>query len=403
MDDDFAHYVIGTNWSSSSTNWLSLRLDEPIWQSPKERLNILLQDFSGDETVAWAGFKAAEDALRQLSRYKWIDAIQAASEVEDTADGIPPDTMSTEDCNPDLKCAEQECVKAITKLESVLTEDHAIALELILIAMNNDKERHPPGFDLRLIQRYVLWRVFDLGWTTARFGHFDRFSIRSYGREASKPERIGKKYQWIAYHEIMALIADHFQYRERFQQEGGDRVFEGPWQEHLRDIDPSCTLRTTPGGTSWEGHSLAWWGPAQYENWGKSANPHEWVMNRDALPKLEDLLRVTYPKDGIRWLNVNGYFNLTQRKPADQETTDIERRELWYICTGYLIYAHDKDAFKKWANSVDFWNRWMPEPSKVYRMFLGEHGWAPASRYFSDAGWTHPSHDCPVKVQVIAF
>ena len=25
--------------------------------------------------------------------------------------------------------------------------------------------------------------------------------------------------------------------------------------EHLRDIDPSCTLRSTPGGTSWVGHS----------------------------------------------------------------------------------------------------------------------------------------------------
>jgi hypothetical protein len=65
--------------------------------------------------------------------------------------------------------------------------------------------------DLGIIQRYVLWRVFDLGWTTERFGAFDRFSIGQHGRDASKAERIGKKYQWIAYHEILAFISDRFQ------------------------------------------------------------------------------------------------------------------------------------------------------------------------------------------------
>jgi hypothetical protein len=56
----------------------------------------------------------------------------------------------------------------------------------------------------------------------------------------------------------------------------------------------------------------------------------------------------------------------------------------------------------QWARNVDFWNRWMPEPPDVYRMFLGEQGWSMASRYFSDSGWTKPRHDCPVKVQVLS-
>ena len=119
-----------------------------------------------------------------------------------------------------LARVEQEREAAVTAFESVLTEEHARALEPVLNAMySNDEGKRPPRFDLRLIQRYVLWRVFDLGWTTERFGHFDRYTIRYQGREASKAERIGKKYQWIAYHEIKALVADHFQYRERFREE----------------------------------------------------------------------------------------------------------------------------------------------------------------------------------------
>ena len=95
-------------------------------------------------------------------------------------------------------------------------------------------------------------------------------------------------------------------------------------------------------------------------------------------------------------------LQLIQRKPADLEITDIERRELFYICTGYLIQAHDTEAFMQWAKDVDFWNSWMPEPPDVYRMFLGEHGWSLASRYFSDSGWTTPGHGCPVKMQMLS-
>ena len=40
MSDDFARYVIGTN--SGTTNWLSLRLDEEVWQSPEERMQVLV-------------------------------------------------------------------------------------------------------------------------------------------------------------------------------------------------------------------------------------------------------------------------------------------------------------------------------------------------------------------------
>lgn len=55
-----------------------------------------------------------------------------------------------------------------------------------------------------------------------------------------------------------------------------------------------------------------------------------------------------------------------------------------------------------WAKNVNFWNRWMPEPPDVYRVFLGEHGWSLASRYFSNSGWIKPSHGCPVEMQMLS-
>ena len=62
-----------------------------------------------------------------------------------------------------------------------------------------------PVFDRSQIERYVLRRVFELGWTTERFGSFDgSWDIDEIGSPSK--ESIGRKYQWIAYWEILALI-----------------------------------------------------------------------------------------------------------------------------------------------------------------------------------------------------
>lgn len=51
MDDDFGRYVIGTN--SGSTNFLSLRLDEPAWCSLEGRIEAALARLASDQVAAW--------------------------------------------------------------------------------------------------------------------------------------------------------------------------------------------------------------------------------------------------------------------------------------------------------------------------------------------------------------
>jgi hypothetical protein len=414
---DFARYVIGTNSSSGSSAWLSLRLDEAAWTpppSPDQQLSELIADFSDDERAAWQVFEQADRAYAEGSSSfvrEWL-----AQRDGNDSDGrgalslLDREALETElekDCPPEVTESREVRDTAVQALETALSPEHAERLKEIWEA---EESKHltgrPPRFDLGQVQRYILKRVFDLGWTVERFGHFDRFVVRHDGRDASKPERIGKKYQWIAYHEIMALLSDHFQYREEFR-EAGDQSYQGPWQDHLRDIDPSCTLNALPGGTSWQGHVPAWWGAAPYVAWGYDADPREWAARTEDLPRVEDLLVCVNPADGSRWLNGHGYFNWKEEAPPDQRPTDVARGELWYIANAYLIRTTDVDAFLKWSETVDFWGRWMPDPPQVYRMFLGEHGWAPASRYFQDeyygdGGWTQPGHECPVTLRQVA-
>lgn len=414
MSDDFARYVIGTNSSLTSSVWLSLTLDDPIWKPPprlEDRLNSLVSEFSNDETKAWKQFETVDKEHAATSSSFIINYIiprfeknatsesVGNSELLEALTAIPPE---------DSRLAEKR-KEAINSLKGVLTEEHKQLLEEIWAAKETDYEtRQPPRFELHQIQKYILKRVFDLGWTEERFGSFDRFYIANRGREASKAERIGKKYQWIAYHEIMAFVSDHFQYREQFCENDADQAYEGPWQNSLRDIDPSCTMRSLCGGTGWIAHTAAWWGPATYDAWEDLSAPRDWVLRCDNLPKIEDLLIVTNPKDNSRWINGDGYFKWQSKLPIDREATDIERREIWYNCTAYLVRADDALTFLQWAESINFGEMSMPQVPQTYEMFLGEHAWAPASHYFQtqyheDDGWTQPDHGCPIKIRNIAF
>lgn len=416
MHGDFARYVIGTKSSSTSPNWLSLTLDEQAWQPPERPEALLLalvDDLSSDELDAWNADEEAEKAVSEALRSfveDWFarrDKDGATNAVVDSEIDELERELETA-CPADLAELTRKRDAASAALQAILTDEHTRRRDEILAAKKADGElRRPSRFDLGQVQRYILWRVFDLGWTIERFGYFDRFTIRDHGRDESKAERIGKKYQWIAYHEIMAMIADNFQYREWYREDDGPQSYDGPWQFHLRDIDPSCTLRASHEETSRDGYTPAWWGPIRYETWGSPDRPREWAFDCDDLPSVTGLLGVVNPGDSSRWLNAQGDFAWTKPVPADRDFTDVESRELWYSCTGYLIKADDAPAFMRWAEDVDFWGRSMPDPPSVHRMFLGEHGWAPASRYFQqqffeDAGWTQPDHGCPAKIRNIA-
>ena len=216
--NDFARYVIGTE---SEPCWLSMRLDEDPWQSPEERTDALIGKFGEAERLAYEKFKIIKNAPSPY--WNIIRAVHLEGEHEQRS------------LNIEIERYEKRFEDSRQELMSILTEDHRSEMELILQA----KADGPPRFDVEAMQRYVFWRVFDLGWTIERFGEFDRFSIGDHGREANKPERMGKKYQWIGYHEILAYLSDHYQYREpSFSDEGGGQ-YEGPWQFRVRDIDPS--------------------------------------------------------------------------------------------------------------------------------------------------------------------
>ena len=402
LDDDFFYYVIGRD---SRSNWLALGFDEEPWESPEERLQHLLLRLNESERLAWDEFESTREALSKIEMES-LRQLRFSNEQDDVSETSQVLISQADDV---IEQARMEVGIAYEQMIAEFTEDHRDEWESIRSDSNDLRTREGPRFEKALIQRYILWRVFDLGWTTERFGAFDRYDIGYAGRAAYKAERIGKKYQWIAYHEVLSYIADHYQYRKGYGGSNARQPYSGPWQEHLRDIDPSCTLKSTPGGTSWGPHEPSWWGKEDFNAWRESDSHRDWLVDHQGIPQIEPFLEVVNPKDGTHWLNVDGSFVWRQPHPADQSPYDQNRREVSIGITGYFVASEEVEAFMSWAKSVDFWGRWMPDPSTLSAVYLGEYGWSAAYEYLSSdfEDWVKPEspdgRECPASIQCASF
>ena len=393
LDDDFARYVIGTN--SWSTDWLSLRLDQPAWRSYEDLIRNFSTSMCSRIKPIWDTYVEAEERLAHLS------AMKAWAAFRDT---FSADESTEDDLEVSLPVAKKSVDDAKTTLLCRLDPAQAKRLTEIWRSRKSSSRDRPPQFDLRLMQRYILKRVFALGWNADRFEYFDTEVIRYMGREAAKAERIGKKYQWIAYHEICALVADNFQFRGDRGMSQSDESYDGPWQDFFRDIDPSHSFLKTAGDAE---SKQSWWAPKFEPDWGDGVDGKSWAEEFSEFPLPVELLT---PKDseGQSWLVADLSFDRRRPIPEGMDREDVEARSLWCHLRGFLVRTDDVAAFLAWAEAVDFWGQWMPRVPSSHGMFLGEYLWSPAWKHFNNAyyeneGWVQPGHDCPVLVRTAAF
>ena len=104
----------------------------------------------------------------------------------------------------------------------------------------------------------------------------------------------------------------------------------------------------------------------------------DWLRLETDLPTIQSILSVTDPKDGSRWLTLEGYFSYEETTRPEKEWSEQDHRQIWYILQSYIVRRADFDAAFAWAKRQSFWGRWMPESGESYGIFLGEYYGSPA-------------------------
>jgi len=409
MQDDFARYIIGTNISMESRHWLSLRIGDNSWKSPKERHKEFVQSLNDDQKKAWENYRAirqeVENTEVKIIRNLPDETLRHLISLSEKEQAKPDYEVEEEylEVKNSLDHASQKINNAVTQFENSLTvEKRKIFVEFIFPYDNNQRNFNEyPRFKLEEMQRWILKRVFDLGWTVERFGVFDRFEIGHNGRDSHKAERIGKKYQWIAYHEFLAYLSDHYQFRHEYKEELTS--FDGAWQLGVRDIDPSCTIKSSQSDDSFDPLPKSWWVPIDYEAWDLDKDEGAWLSNSKDLPDVTSLIEVFQPEQKLNWLCLDGFYRWDQPVPLEEDKYARSRRDLWLMLRCYLVDLDDIRSLSRWAVKQNFMGRWMTEPISLYDVFIGEYYWSKPywDAFEGENGWIGGTKNSRVPKKVL--
>jgi hypothetical protein len=218
--------------------------------------------------------------------------------------------------------------------------------------------------------------VLELGWTCERFNEFDK-NLRGSGRDAHKAERIGKKYQWIAYDEFHARISDNFGLAEKGYSIMQDEDLErGTWPNSFRDIDPSLLLQRSPHD-GWGVNQRNWWTPHNYNAWTSASTPLNWLQQTEDLPSPTDFLELVGP-DKQKWLVLDAYNNWQRKESIGEfQGRKLDRQEIHYIFRSYLVPREHLSAVIAWGKKQDWINDRLPSAPDYHGPYLHERFWSP--------------------------
>lgn len=398
---DFDRYIVGTN--SWHFKWVRVGLGQRTPTS-RQLVNAFLASLTEAQTSAfyrWAALRLRSPPLAKLLDPSLGADIQRVNDLGHMGWAMGSDDGGARARVEAAERAEQDAIAAL------LDREHRIAFEETVVRHVQRSAREDVGsFSPRTVHRWVLNRILELGWDTAAMEQFDRTHARETGRSAGKPERLGKKYQWIAWHQFMAHVADRFQFRpghDRHLQE-----YQGPWQVSARDIDPSSLVRATPA----DGKATCWWSPLECDFARGEASDEGWTNDLRSLPEMPRLLEVV-DGAGVRWLVLSASREWEEPVPPGDEHAGVPQRDRWREVSTFIVKRARRAAVLKWL-------RGHPEqfgdlPRNSYqgdRLFLREAGWSPAWADIADdrqgfPGWSrrsgHGAPDLPASLLATSF
>ena len=173
-----------------------------------------------------------------------------------------------------------------------------------------------------------------------QYKYSDALSIYDKGvyhgdRYSHNKERIGKKYQWLGYYQVLSYLCDHCHMSlDRYCDTERDATYNYPWLTgEIQRTDPTIPVE----------ESLSVFTSDKFVNipndFKSIDNFEEWVNDEKILPSLHHIMK---DNDNCDWIVLSA---------CDSQEVDSEGfrcdSTVWYH--GVLIESQNKDNFEKWC------------------------------------------------------
>ena len=219
-----------------------------------------------------------------------------------------------------------------------------------------------------------------LGYDDALLGNYDTSSIvrfdRGYGGSI---ERIGKKYQWITFHHVLARIADTHHQKS---WDGETRWYDGPWELHIRDIDPTFNNQI---GNDKEIPPINWFENDVSNSFiAKDSSESiimEWVKNDCGFFSNHTKKLLLSSEDNSEWIVLHLHDKINNKESEMFYGVDPDKvgsQEIWSISTAFFVREDNWKKLLSRLEGVDFRNNSFPEANSDSAVFYGEYPWGQA-------------------------
>jgi hypothetical protein len=381
--DDFARYVIGTNHGSFP--WTSQLLTEPKTLSAGEIRRKFTESLTTTQHKAWEKYLSSHNMLKSFRDNRTVK-LRNGDIVN----------LTDHDIEQFGRYFDLQFQTSLGMRKAEFFNKHVRPVQ----SESSFTEQHV--FSLEPVQKWIVWKVFDLGWSGSLFGRYDVLSHdhRNY-RTGHKAERIGKKYQWLALHEILARVADNFHFKSNIGTP--DEVYDGAWQIGRRDIDPSLLISGSQSQSLWYNPSPSWWFSVRYDQWETIEDDEEWVRTASDFPSIKEFIRSSNPLDSSDWVALDLFTVLDEPTPLGEERSDLKRRHMQFSIKAYVVKKDKVEDIVKKMSVEPLSSHIIPGGNPLLDVYYGEHYGSPAYKYHdvpyhARGGWTSGRYSSGVSV-----
>jgi hypothetical protein len=244
--------------------------------------------------------------------------------------------------------------------------------------------------DIKNIYHYAMQYIRDeLKYSEEYLGEYDkRLSHYNYDRHNTKKiERIGKKYQWIAFYNILARVSDA---HKVIHWNDTIDYFEGPWEPYVRDFDPTLNnhFMKSPDLPKLIPHNLT---KIQWEE----ANPLTESLTKDWIQKQDEFFsqhgkKLEYRDEtDVTWILLSEHTDFDYKEDMYEGFDGIKSgsQKIWSMSDSYIVKNDEFANFKRIFSNKNLFSRKLPEGYRVYQLFNREYVWSSGYTSFFEDYW----------------
>lgn len=209
----------------------------------------------------------------------------------------------------------------------------------------------------------IKWIFEKYGYTSLLFSKYDN----SIGSGRSRPtgkeqERVGKKYQWIAMHELLARLSDNAAFYPNYWGNKEKENYIGTFEPYVRDIDPTMINKIIkPVSIDLPEITVK-----------IESTESDWYKDISEIPQNMKLIQDSSNQNYCLFKH-----NIYKNKKGKRE------REIWLWIQSYFVKKETVEQIFTYLSNNHIAKNQILEPPTYYQIFSREYYWSDAYKYFT--------------------